>query len=114
MGLLGLDASAKLVDKLFDLFDPDRSGEIEYKQFSMRLKKSHSICEAGDTSNAKPLYYKTRNPVPSRQVSTISPQKSSALEVLKAESDKAAYKARAPCPTQSAVSVTATLADCSE
>eukprot|EP00966_Prymnesium_polylepis_P036537 847480-Prymnesium_polylepis.1 len=42
MALLGLDAQPKLIDRLFDLFDVDGQGEIEFKEFSLRLKTQHS------------------------------------------------------------------------
>ena len=39
MPLLGLHVAREHVDKLFDLFDPDRSGEIEYREFNAQLRK---------------------------------------------------------------------------
>ncbi|KAL1500527.1 hypothetical protein AB1Y20_013183 [Prymnesium parvum] len=84
MVLLGLEASTKVVDRLFDLFDPNRSGEIDYKEFAIRLKKSSGAADGSEkTTMSKPLYYKTRNPVPARQVSCLAPQKAAKVDLYK-------------------------------
>ena len=43
MPLLGLDVAKKEIDRLFDSWDPDRSGEISLQELNKQLRRGGEI-----------------------------------------------------------------------
>merc|ERR1712083_1037057 len=53
MPMLGLEVPKREIDKVFDEFDPDGSGEISYTELKALLKRKTE--SPGDTAAASPL-----------------------------------------------------------
>ena len=64
MPKLGLKAPRKEIDALFDEFDPDGSGEIEYKEFNKLLRRGKGdvkISEMNYAGKAGKIELKAKN-----------------------------------------------------
>ena len=87
MALLGVAGQPELIDRLFDIFDPDKSGEIEYKEFANRLKRNTGAADGGadGAASAVNIFYKTKMPIAARKVATLHPQTTSMVDLIKAQ-----------------------------
>ena len=83
MPLLGLRATYSEIDKLFNLFDPDRSGTIDYRELNAQLRK-HNESAAAPTER---VFFRAKNTVGPRVFASVPPDAATHV-VIKAEIDK--------------------------
>ena len=86
MPLLGVRASPAELEQLFAIFDPDRSGTVDYRELNAQLR--HITATGAHTKPLTSLAYRAKNRYAPRKLAHV-PSSASVEELIKAEIEDA-------------------------